>query len=845
LFRAEAVTGWCNRWLALFLCVSGALALVYEVIWQRQFALVFGSAAPATAAVLAAYFAGLGLGAWWVGLRASGWTRPLRAYALLEALIGLGALLVLPFLEVFEAIYPSLYYLVEGRAGVLLAVRGVAALFVVLLPTFCMGGTLPLLGAFVDRGQKHLGLTAGWLYFVNTAGAALGALAVPFFLLPNFGMLHTVWGSAAINFALAAGAWFLDTGAPAAVGRAPRLCVQPARPAKSSRREKAAPPKARSVGWLAFVSGFTTFALQIFWNRAFAQLHENSMYSFAVVVAVTITALALGTQFARVFLRRGVSALRLLGNAWIAGGVMVAISPWVFIRASDGFAYLSGGAGWYAEAARLVLLAVGLLLVPMALVGVGFPALMEAVGQHDSTKAGRELGRIFSINVVGSIVGSLVSAFCLPRWLGLWNSLIALGVAVVAVGSIVKWSLRGARMYSSLPYVGGALTMVAVGLVARIDLPRVSVETSAGEKLVSVSEGPHGVTAVVERPGSRRLKLNNHYGLGGTASTGDERMQAHIPLLLHAAPRRVAFLGLGTGISAGGALFHPVEQVTIAELVPEVITVSRQFFAKENEHVLDDPRTRIVADDARHFLRGTAERFDVIVGDLVVPWRAGEGSLFTVEQFALAKRALAPGGIFCQWLPLFQLSEPEMKILLRTFLSVFPRAEIWRGDFSPTQPAIALIGSAGEWRSDPQIVRPRLREMRPDAANPQLRAVGNFWMQWVGVIEASDLPADEVRINTEDRPWVELLGPKLHGAGQSTDALFIGRRLQAWLDDVQRRSASRMAEWPEPERASAAAGRVLAEFVLRLSEHDEAGAEAAQAELRRRLPDAEYRALFP
>lgn len=382
-----------------------------------------------------------------------------------------------------------------------------------------------------------------------------------------------------------------------------------------------------------------------------------------------------------------------------------------------------------------------------------------------------------------------------------------------------------------------------VWLAGRSDLARVKL--GEDERILFLREGTHGIAVVVERPGSRRLKLNNHYGLGGTASTGDERMQAHVPLLMHPAPRRVAFLGLGTGISAGGALFHPVEQVTIAELVPEVIAASRESFSAENERVLDDRRTRVVADDARHFLRGTSEKFDVIVGDLVVPWRAGEGSLFTVEQFALARRALAPGGVFCQWLPLFQLSDTETRILLRTFLSVFPRAEIWRGDFSPTQPAIALIGGARNWRSDPDIVRRRLSEMRTDAANPQLRSVGLFWMQRIGVIEAADLPADEVRINSEDRPWVELLGPKLHGAGQSTDSLFIGRRLQAWLDEVQRRSAGREAELPEPERATAAAGRVLAEFVLRVSENDRVGAEAAQAELQRRLPEPAYRALFP
>jgi len=242
------------------------LALIYEVIWQRQFALLFGSAASATSAVLSAYFAGLGLGAWWVGKRASGWRRPLRAYAFLELFIALGVLLVGPFLHVFESAYPTIFHLLRGRAELLLLFRLIAAGLVLILPTFCMGGTLPLVGPLADRGQRRLGVTAGWLYFVNTAGAALGALLVPFLLLPRFGLSHSVWGCAGINLAIACGAWFLDT-------REKQIEIpssQPAQPDKLRRKKKPIEAKVISVTWLAFVSGFVTFALQILWNRAFA-----------------------------------------------------------------------------------------------------------------------------------------------------------------------------------------------------------------------------------------------------------------------------------------------------------------------------------------------------------------------------------------------------------------------------------------------------------------------------------------------------------------------------------------------------------------------------------------------
>jgi len=361
------------------------------------------------------------------------------------------------------------------------------------------------------------------------------------------------------------------------------------------------------------------------------------------------------------------------------------------------------------------------------------------------------------------------------------------------------------------------------------------------ERLLALSEGPHGITAVTEQDGSRRLKLNNHYALGGTSATGDERMQAHLPLLLHPAPRRVAFLGLGTGISAGGATFHPVESITAMELVPEVIDAARAHFRDANAGVLEDPRTTVVADDARNFLRGSGERFDVIVGDLVVPWRQGEGALFTREQFAAARAALSPGGLFCQWLPLFQLTEEQLQIVLRTFLAEFPRAQVWRGDFSPTEPALALIATADGTQPDPAAVHRRLAEMKPDPTNPHLQLPGACWMHFAGMLEPADLSAHETRLNLEDRPWVELLGP---GAARRND-WFTGRPFQDWLDALRVRSLARPGLLTEAERAGVAAGGELGQMTVAMQENDEAGIAAAQERLRALLPPSTFRGLFP
>ena len=827
---------------ALLFFFSGGVALVYEAVWQRQFALLFGSAAPATAAVLSGYFAGLGAGAFIVGRLAARWRRPLRVYSMLELAVGLGAVLVAPLLDCFQQFYPWLFQSFSVRPELFLVLRIVAVFVVILVPTFCMGGTLPLLGAFVDGGKNHLGRTAGWLYVVNTAGAALGVLSFPFLLLPQLGITKTVWLCASVNGALAIAAWMLDRRTDGDLNYSRAVDPEPKKQRGSSKHTPV-PAVQPCVSLLAFISGAVTFALQVLWNRAFAQIHENSIHSFSLIVAVIIFSLALGGQLARMGLHRGLNLRHLVGGAWIAGGVAVMAGPWLFLKLSDDLSYLPGSGDSTGPGFHLVIIACAVLLAPMTLLGLALPVILEQAGRLVPANSAGVIGRLLTVNIFGSVVGALVAGFFLPRWFGLWTSVAWLGALVFAAGlwHWPDWTNHRQQLKFGFVLVAGWL--VVLWPASHLHLDRVSVAADRGEKLRSISEGAYGITAVVERPGSRRLKLNNHYGLGGTASTGDERMQAHIPLVLHPAPRRVAFLGLGTGITAGAASFHPVEQITVVELVPEVITASREYFHDANAGILEDKKTRVVTDDARNFMRGSREKFDVIIGDLVVPWRQGEGSLFTLEQFRAARESLAPHGIFCQWLPLFQLSEVEVNILTRTFLTVFPRAQVWRGDFSPTEPAIALIGSTDEFKLDSGQIRLRLAEMKADAANPQLHSSDTFWMNWVGVLELADLPPGETRLNREDQPWVELLGSALH-AGGDQNSLFTGRRLQEWLDRINSRSRDKIAMVEERDRTAVEAGRVLAEMTLCVAEDNREGAHAAQHKLQQMLPPETFRLLF-
>lgn len=807
---------------ALFFC-SGALGLIYEMLWQRRFALLFGSSAAATSAVLAAYFAGLGLGSWLIGSRARSWTRSIALYALLEVGVAIGALGVSAILGGLELIYPRLFSGLASRPAGFLMAKGVLAFIALLMPTFCMGGTLPALARMVGSGSQ---LSASLLYALNTFGAALGAIAVPFVLLPRLGANGTLFSAVLANMLVALAAWRVSKSfQPPAV---PLISHQP--------RERAGTTTTGGLT-LAFVSGLAVFALQVLWNRAFAQVHENSIYSFSIIAAVFILALAAGSALARSCLKRW-PATSLIAFAWMAGGVLAAVGPEIFVRLTHGLSYLPSGGDWSGYGLRLTLLAAEILLMPITLIGLGLPLLMDSLRSSKSGDPSSALGKILAVNIAGCVAGALLAGFVLPRMAGLWWSIFLIAALLYLAGA---WQLLKQTSQEN-PRLGAIfIGAVVFWLCSPGHLPLVKLAASQHERAIALSEGAHGIVAVVERPDSRRLKLNNYYVLGGTSSTGDERMQAHIPLLLHPAARKIAFLGLGTGITAGAATFHSLDSITVVELVPEVITAARIHFREANASVLDDVRTRVVLEDARNYLRGTREQFDILINDLVVPWREGEGALFTVEHFAAARKRLAPGGIFCAWLPCFQLSEPELAIIARTFLAVFPQAYVWRGDFSPIAPAIGLIGTVPPFQLDPRTVTARLSTMRPDPANPQLRDPAALWMHWVGVLDSSSVP-DTTEINREEWPVIELLGPLRH-AGDGRDSNFAGRPLQKW--EVGVASKSFPLPLDGPAKAGVAAGAALFEFTLLESEGRQREAQAIQSEIQKILPPRLFDTLFP
>ncbi len=788
--------------------ISGAAALLYQAVWLRWFQLLFGSTAYAASATLAAFFAGLALGSAVFGRVASRARRPLAVYAAIEVGAAGLALAVPLVFRLYDPIYAAFYEDLIGQRGVFVALKFALAFAAMLPPAFLLGGTLPLLAtAFIGDGGR-LGRSGAQLYAINTFGAALGS-AVGVMVLPEWiGVRGTYAVGIGLSLVAAAAAFALsrdgvgaraDTAAsdvPDAAARAPR-----------------------SLLTVAFASGFGTLALEVLLIQALAQVLDHSVYSYGAVLVVVLLALAAGASLVAASAGR-IEPARLLGAALACEAALLFALPaatWALHGAGLGGPGRLGGGFFAAIALGGLPLLVGALVLPLT--------FELATGGS----VGRRIGGLLAANTLGGIVGSLAASFVLQGGLGLWLSLVAVGAgygaaSLVAAGSVRERGLRAA-------FVAFAALLVFGSRLNPQHLPVVALD--AGDRLVAHAEGASGVVSVIDGIFGRRMKLNNHYTLEGAGRLLAGKARAgHLPLLLHPAPKRVAFVGSATGSTAGASVLHPLEHIDLIELVPEVHALAAEWFADTNHRVHADPRTRVVVEDGRNHLRATRERYDVIVADLFSPWNPGVGSLYTTEHFQAVRDHLAPGGLFCQWLPAYQHSSETFDTVAATFLDVFPNALVFRGDlYSRTTPRVALIG----FRDAPpsvEAVEARIRELA--AAGVTDRWVTDpraFFLLYVGPLAARAEQLSGVPRNTDSHPHFEFLGGRVTLASRQE---FLRKHWPAFADSLASGAGANaaFASRLDAARDGAALVRAAGLYV----EHRDGEAQEELSRLRSRLP---------
>ncbi|HEY6001463.1 MAG TPA: fused MFS/spermidine synthase, partial [Anaeromyxobacter sp.] len=659
--------------------LSGAAGLVYQVVWSRLLNEIFGISAHATTAVLATYLGGLALGSWALGRLADREERPLRLYGLLEIGVGATAVLGAWLVRALEPAHAWAASRFEPDSLVLLALRVGLASAVVLPPTFLMGATLPAMTrAFVDRIGK-LGRSLAFLYALNTAGAVAGSIAAGFALIRAFGLHPTLWIAVLVNLAVGTAAVLLSrrTGPTgrAAADRAPAPEV--------------ATGRGRWLLWAMALSGFASLSLEVLWTRMLVLVLGTSTYAFVTMLSSFLVGIALGSALARPLVDRLGSPRRAFGWLEVAiAATTLATLPLVRVVIADGPGWTAAlGSRWMGAAAGQFALSFLVMIVPTTLIGATFPLAARIWARELDTLGGR-LGQVYGANTLGNILGALAGGFVLLPAFGVQRGIALLVLANLAAAGCAllpereDWH-RPRALLRSLPALAGLWACAALlGTWHPAPLPM-----SAGgpwDPLHYYREGLVSTVSVFHRADDGRQLLMKVDGVTiGQSATGVDRKQqflAHAPFLIGARPlRNVLSIGLGTGILIGEVAKHPgVERVVCVELSPSVIEGARHF-AEHNGGVLDDPRVRIVNDDGVSWLRRSTATWDAIISDgKSRSGHAGNAVFYSEDYYRSARDRLAPDGIMAQWVPL-DVTPEDLRIIVRTFASVFPHAYLWLG----------------------------------------------------------------------------------------------------------------------------------------------------------------------
>lgn len=775
--------------------LSGAAALMYQVVWVRSLTLVFGGSHLAVTAVLSIFMAGLALGGFGFGRRADRAPRPLRLYGLLELGVAAFALVFAGLMKVYPAIYVAVASGRDADPVYLTVVRLLFATVALIVPTTLMGGTLPVISRVVSRQAENLRRHLSFLYGVNTLGAVLGAGLAGFVLLRLLTVSGTLLVAVAVNALVGLVCLALPEPEAATVpeGDAPAVPAVGSIHGETSRSQAVADGDLfplRLVLWGIGISGFCALGYEVLWTRVLTIAVGASVYGFTIILVAFLSGIALGSAAYGALVRvlrggspgpRSVAAWFgvtqvIIGVTALVATVYLRDIPANTVRLQNYFL----GAGAVSFQARVwanFALAVLYMLVPALFMGAAFPIAGEALALRRRA-VGRAVGDVLGANTVGAILGAAVSGLLMIRWFGIEASLemltalnAGLGLAVLASLRKPRWLTAGAAL-ATLGVVG---VLVADPGAARVwdrnyfaifrsnqpeafATPEMVKEAVENTDVLYYAEGVESIVSVIKVKGGQQAFITNGR-VEASSHLQAQQVQytlGYLPALLAQDPKDVLVVGLGSGMTAGATAAVPsVEHVTIAEIEPKVLGVARTF-AAYNHDVLDNPKVRVVINDGRNFLMTTPQKFDVITADPIHPWFQGAGYLYASEYFALAAAHLRPGGVIAQWLPIYELTPRDLASVVRTFQLHFPHTMMWLEHYDAV-----IVGSATPFRIDEAQLDRRIADpvIAGDLRRVDMGSADDFLSYFVMGTEGMRAFGRPGVINSDDRLYLEFSAP--------------------------------------------------------------------------------------
>jgi spermidine synthase len=661
--------------------------LIYQVAWIKALGLIFGHTLFAIATVLAVFMAGLAIGSAYIG-RWRSHTTPVVLYAYIELLVAAAGILSLVGLRSVSWLYVKVYPDVVGLPLFLVAVRFFGAVAVLFVPTFLMGGTLPILARVISRNSDELGTRVSQLYWVNTLGAVVGTLVSGFILLPTVGLRGTIATAVALNVL----SGFVAFKIPKSLHHQQVLensDVVPSSPVVGPQ------PSFTPLLFLFAVVGCTAFIYEIAWTRLLSITVSSSTYAFTTMLAMFLAGIVLGSAFFRYFVgRSGKISLITFSRTqtWIGVAALSSLIMFHWILPVVPFV-LRATHRTFGGLLLAQLIISSLTVLPVATIfGFAFPLVVAlfagAASASDTSSA--IVGRAYAANTVGSIIGSLAAGFWLVPSLGSFRV-----IAAAAGMNLLLAAAASARRI--LPLTLNLLCLVAAVLVGSSSFlynrsllslstvlygndyqGRLSLnEVAATSDLVFAKDGINDSVAVSRSDNYVALRVNGKVD----ASTGDIRTQlllGHLGAAFDPVPRRVLIIGFGSGMTVSAVARYPdVQRIDCVEIEPSVISAA-PYLNSLNRDVLTDPRVHVIFDDARNFLLTTREKYDLIISEPSNPWIAGVATLFTDEFYAVVRRVLVPDGKFVQWVQSYSLAPADLKMVVATLVPHFGEVTLWR-----------------------------------------------------------------------------------------------------------------------------------------------------------------------
>ena len=775
--------------------LSGATGLIYEVLWARMLGLVFGATTLAVSTVLAAFMGGLALGSALAGKSGARVKRPVRAYGLLEIGIALYALAV-PFLfSLVDHLYAVIWQHFHPGFFAFSLWRFLLSCVMLLVPTTLMGATLPLLSAALLRARGQSSTSVTKLYTRNLTGAICGSVVAGFLLLPTFGVRATIYVAAVINIIIGIATILADRRHEIS-GRGESSDLPAEQRDESTREEKEARPDSDVIRttdkkfWLlcAFVSGLVTISTQVAWTRMLTMIIGSSTYAFSIVVALFLLGLSAG---AYVIARKNFSAQ--LREAVLKVEVATAVSLFLSLWMVNKIPELLVNTGlrlsissWGGLLTLQILCAALLILLPAFLMGMVMPLVLVWATNFKNLSV-QLVGRSYAVNTIGAIVGAFGAGFVLipkftSRFTILFAAALCIIVALTAYQPKIDATDRGLQRGVA---AGVALVLIILMFIfvprmnledlsigAYDSLVRVIAKTRGGvddgtaqqrgpetHELLMYEEGPTSTVSVRKDWDITSMAINGRTNASDREDMPTQVMLGQMPLLLAPKMKNALIVGYATGVTAGAMLQSPIESVECVELEPATVNGSR-FFEHVNNRPLNDPRLRLIIDDARTYLRVTPTRYDMIVSEPSHPWVPGVANLFTQEFFQLGRDRLNDDGIFVQWLQIYQLSTDSLRSVLATFHETFPHVMVFRVEGAWKGKDLLLIGSRTPLTLD--LIKERVSDPRIAAELARVNIKGEADVRaWYVCDETQLAPAvSGAVINTDDNMHIETTAPR-------------------------------------------------------------------------------------